>query len=212
MKMKTRSKALLTAACALLLVVATVFGTFAYLTSTTGTVTNTFTVGNVNITLDETKTDENGVAVTPAARTTEGNAYKLIPGKTYIKDPTVTVKAGSEQCWLFVKVESANWPDTVTYTSNLTEANGWTDVTNTCEVTGCKLYVRIADASASTTDLTFALISGGTITASGDMTSAQAAEIAANAPKLEYTAYAVQAEGIDTALEAWTVLNPSSAS
>ena len=53
MKMKTKRKALLLSLCAVLLVVASVMGTMAYLTSTSATVTNTFTVGNVGITLDE---------------------------------------------------------------------------------------------------------------------------------------------------------------
>ena len=50
--MKTKSKALLLTLCAVLLVAASVMGTMAYLTST-DKVENTFTVGNVKITLDE---------------------------------------------------------------------------------------------------------------------------------------------------------------
>lgn len=46
-----------------LVVVMSVAGTVAYLTSS-DTVTNTFTVGNVEITLDEAKVDEYGVAAT----------------------------------------------------------------------------------------------------------------------------------------------------
>ena len=51
--MKTRSKALLLTLCAVLLVTASVLGTMAFLTST-DEVKNTFTVGSVNIALDET--------------------------------------------------------------------------------------------------------------------------------------------------------------
>ena len=60
--MKTRSKALLLTLCAVLLVAATIFGTMAYLTST-DTVTNTFTVGKVNIKLDEAKANSDGTLV-----------------------------------------------------------------------------------------------------------------------------------------------------
>ena len=62
-------------------------GTLAWLTAKTEAVKNTFTVGNINITLTETTTN-----------------YKMVPGQTIAKDPKVTVKAGSEACWLFVKI------------------------------------------------------------------------------------------------------------
>ena len=86
--MKTKSKVLLLSLCAVLLVAATVMGTVAYLTSQ-AEVTNTFTVGDVQIKLDEAVVDKNG---NPAGgRTDQGNDYHLIPGQTYTKDPTVTV-------------------------------------------------------------------------------------------------------------------------
>lgn len=89
---------------AMMLVCAIAAGvTIAYLTSTPTPVTNTFTVGNVDITLDETLVDEYGSPIPSASPTTE-NDYKLIPGHTYIKDPTVHVAAGSEPCYLFIKV------------------------------------------------------------------------------------------------------------
>ena len=96
-------KALLVVACALLLVAASVFGTMAYLTST-DTVTNTFTVGKVNIKLDEAKVNADGTPVEGADRVKE-NSYKLLPGHTYTKDPTVTVEAGSEESYVRMKVE-----------------------------------------------------------------------------------------------------------
>ena len=94
--MKTKSKALLLALCAVLLVAASVLGTMAYLTSQ-AEVTNTFTVGSVSITLDEAPVDENGEATT-GTRVTE-NSYKLMPGHKYDKDPTIHVAANSEDCW-----------------------------------------------------------------------------------------------------------------
>ena len=84
----------LTTVLAIVLVVAlSVAGTYAYLTDKTATIKNTFTVGNVNITLTETwntDTDGNG----------KPDAWKmqLIPGTSAKKDPTVTVKANSEKC------------------------------------------------------------------------------------------------------------------
>ena len=99
--MKTKSKALLLTLCAVLLVAASVLGTMAYLTST-DTVTNTFTVGKVEIKLDETDvTDPNGPRV-------KANSYKLMPGTAYTKDPTVTVLKGSEESYVRMKVTFNN--------------------------------------------------------------------------------------------------------
>ena len=91
--------------CAALLVAGSVAATLAYLTSKTEVVTNTFTVGSLSITLDEAKVTEYGVAV-PGENRVMANAYKLIPGHNYLKDPTVHVAKGSEECYVFVKVEN----------------------------------------------------------------------------------------------------------
>ena len=104
--MKTKMKALTLALCAVMLVATTVFVTVAYLTSTTETVTNTFTVGNVKITLDEADVDINGDPIEGADRVI-ANEYKLMPGHTYTKDPTVHVDAKSEDCYVFVKVSNS---------------------------------------------------------------------------------------------------------
>ena len=100
--MKTKSKALLLTLCAVLLVAASVLGTMAYLTST-DTVTNTFTIGKVEIKLDEAKVNANGIPEEGAARVT-ANSYKLMPGTTYTKDPTVTVLNGSDAAYVRMKV------------------------------------------------------------------------------------------------------------
>lgn len=107
MKAKTKTKALLMSLCAVLLVAASVLGTMAYLTDSKD-VKNTFTVGNVAIKLDEAKVDENGTQVVdkdgnPVARVTE-NEYKLLPGHTYVKDPTVTVLKPSVDSYVRMKV------------------------------------------------------------------------------------------------------------
>ena len=104
--MKTKSKALLLTLCAVLLIAASVLGTMAYLTSS-AEVKNTFTVGKVEIKLDEAKVNADGIPVEGAARVT-ANSYKLMPGNTYTKDPTVTVKAGSEESYVRMKVTFNN--------------------------------------------------------------------------------------------------------
>ena len=123
-------KKTLTIILAFALVIAmSVAGTVAYLTSQ-DSVTNTFTVGKVAITLDEAKVDANGAAVTPEERV-KANSYKLIPGHAYTKDPIIHVDASSEKCWLFVKVEngiSAIEDSENTIAAQLAD-NGWSAVT-----------------------------------------------------------------------------------
>ena len=116
--MKTKHKALLLSMCAILLVVASVFGTLAYLTDKE-TVTNTFTVGSVGLKLDEAKVDKMGVKEGDTRwQPTDGDLeqeYHLLPGHTYAKDPTVTVDAGSEEAYIRMMV-------TVTFKDALTDA------------------------------------------------------------------------------------------
>ncbi len=106
MKNSKLRRALLLLASAVLLVSLSVGATLAYLTSTTEVVQNTFTVGKVNITLDEAdvdeygnlvyKTDDEGNTTTELADRVLKNEYKLLPGHTYIKDPIVHMAADSE--------------------------------------------------------------------------------------------------------------------
>ena len=99
--MKKRTLALI---LALVLVFgAAVGGTIAYLTST-DSVTNTFTVGNVAIKLDEAEVDEYGKAVENSDGRVTANTYKLIPGLTYAKDPMVTVLKDSESSYIKMTV------------------------------------------------------------------------------------------------------------
>ncbi len=92
-----KTNPLILALCAVLLVVGTILGTVAYLQDT-AQVVNTFTVGNVHLKLDEAVVNENGDPT--GDRSEAGNQYHLIPGKTYTKDPTVTVLKGSEKSYV----------------------------------------------------------------------------------------------------------------
>lgn len=190
--MKTTKKALLALVCAVALVFGSVFATYAYLTSTTDVVTNTFSVGNVKITLDETDVDVYGVKE-GETRVTE-NAYKLIPGHTYVKDPIVHVTAGSEKCYVFVKVvdEIAAIEDATTIAAQMT-AKGWTEIK---EGEGVYYYQDIVDASESVTDIDVPVFENFKV--KGDASVADYADA-----KIEIIAYAVQADGFNTAAAAW---------
>lgn len=111
--MKKTTKVLLTLACAVLLVAASVMGTLAYLTDH-DEVKNTFTVGQVHIKLDEAKVGTDGKALTgDDAERVKANSYHLLPGHVYDKDPTLTVLSGSEESYVRLLV-------TVTFDNKLT--------------------------------------------------------------------------------------------
>lgn len=188
--MKTKSKALLLALCAVLLVAASVLGTMAYLTSQ-AEVTNTFTVGSVSITLDEAPVDANGEATTGDRVT--ANSYKLMPGHEYDKDPTIHVAADSEDCWLFVQItdEIAAIQDADTIATQMA-ANGWTLVDADANV-----YAHNAIAKAGNNVVVFE-----SFKIKGDVKNDALAAYANKTIKV--IAYAVQADGFDTAAAAWT--------
>ena len=93
-----KTKILFICITAVLVTTVTILGTLSYLTSKDAVV-NTFTVGKVNIELDESLVTADGESVLNADRVKE-NKYHLIPGRTYVKDPTVTVNSGSEESYI----------------------------------------------------------------------------------------------------------------
>lgn len=97
--MKNIKKILLCCLCVVAIVTGTILGTLAYLTDTS-TVENTFTVGNVDIEVDEEKVNPDGTPTEEEDDRVQGNEYHMIPGQTYRKDPTMTVKAGSEESYV----------------------------------------------------------------------------------------------------------------
>ncbi len=193
--MKTKSKALILTLCAVLLVAASMLGTMAYLTST-DEVKNTFTVGSVAITLDETDVDDS----TTDADRDRANSYKLLPGHTYTKDPIVHVNSTSEDCYLFVKVENeiADIEKTGTEVAEQMAKNGWVAVDG---VTGVYVYTQ-SNAPA--------VVAGGSnvtvfdnFTISGTVDNATLATY--NNKTITVTAYAIQADGFEgkTASQIW---------
>lgn len=95
----TTTKKLIIAVVALsLALVGVVGGTLAWLSATSKTVTNTFTYGTIKIELEETKGDKQ----------TDGSILfpRVLPGAQVEKDPTVTVKAGSEKCYVYVLIDN----------------------------------------------------------------------------------------------------------
>ena len=108
--MKMKNKAFILALSMVLLAAVSVLGTMAYFTDSEA-VTNTFTVGSVKINLDESAVKPDGTVIQDVDRVTE-NDYELLPGRAYVKDPTVTVKGGSSDAYVRMMV-------TVNYSSQL---------------------------------------------------------------------------------------------
>lgn len=201
--MKKTTKALLMAACALALVLTTVMGTVAYLTNT-ATVENTFTVGKVEITMDEAPVNENGVADTEADRVT-ANKYKLMPGHTYDKDPIIHVDENSEDCWLFIKVENG---------IAAVEKTGETSIDAQLKAEGNWSVVDAANhvyAYKETVSKNANIDTFKTFTVDGEKTADDLKDL--DGATINVTAYAVQADGFDTAEAAWAAcgneLNPA---
>lgn len=175
-----------------LVVGAMISGTLAFLTQKSDTYVNTFTYGDINIDLEETKGEElNGNKLT--------RQFKMLPGKDIEKDPIVTVEAGSEKCWLYVKVEqSANFDQFMEYEMD----DGWTPLPENPGV-----FFREADASDSNDDLKFPVIKNNTITVKEEVTKDQLNALTDDTmPSLTVTAYAVQygdQDALNTAGNAW---------
>ena len=188
--MRTKTKALVLALCAVLLVVTTVFVTMAFLTSE-DSVQNTFTVGEVTISLDELDVDDSDNDGSTTDRD-KANEYKLIPGKTYTKDPTIHVGANSEPCYLFVKVEngleSAEADGNTTIAEQM-KSNGWTLVDGQ---TNIYVYKEVVTAETGANIVVFNSFTIDGETAVADYKDA----------KINVTAYAIQAEGFENTAKA----------
>lgn len=181
-----------------LLIGCAIGGTVAWLTAKTDAVVNTFTYGDINIDLWEHAYDATTNAL-GNSKVTEAENYKIIPGVDLPKDPTVTVKAGSEACWLFVKVEKAGTfvDGKVTYSI----ADGWTALAGQTGV-----YYREVGAVTDNND--FAVLKDNKVTVSDTLTKEDIKNITTN-PTLTFTAYAVQKDAAQTAADAWAIANPT---
>lgn len=215
--MKTAKKAMLMTLCAIILVVATVFGTMAYLTST-DKVENTFTVGNVAIKLDEAKVGTDGKALTGADATrVKENSYKLLPGHVYDKDPTVTVLAGSEESYVRMKVtfNNANELDTIfapggadlTSIFNGYDSTNWIAKGNTKDATAntrtYEFWYKEA-VGAPTADVALDALFDS-ITVPSAITKDQLAKLVDF--KITVVAEAIQADGFENADAAWAAFS-----
>lgn len=197
MKKSVSMKTLVLLLAVMLLIGGTVGGTLAYLATKSDEVKNTFTPSDITIELKETATD-----------------FKMVPGSTITKDPKVTVKSGSEPCYLFVKIDAANGvvakkendtgydltKDFVTYEV----ATGWTKLDTSDDTV--VYYRTVGESTALTADQEFTILKDNQVQVLSSVTKTMMESLEAeNAtkPTLSFTAYAVQKANINDAARAW---------
>lgn len=165
-------------------------GTVAWLIAAPDPVVNTFTYGDINIKLDETDTGLDH------DRNPNTNDYKMLPGVEIKKDPTITVLAGSEKNWLFVKLEkSSNFDDFMIYTLS----DGWQLLNGTENV-----YFRKVEPDDA--DQVFGVIKDNTVIVKESVTKEMLNALDpedgdATYPSLTVGAYAVQYAGFESGAE-----------
>ena len=206
-----KKKFLVACLCVALAVLTIAGTTLAYLTSQ-DEVINTFTVGKVEIKLDEAKANADGTLVEGADRV-KANSYKLIPGHTYAKDPMVTVLKGSEQSYIKMTVtfskaaelDAIFAPNGADMTSifNGYDSTNWIYKGNTKDATNnTRTYEFWYKATVAAPDANVALDAlFDSITVPGSITNTQLATIANMT--ITVNAYAIQADGFATADAAW---------
>ena len=217
--MKTGSKILLGVSGAVLLVAGSVAGTLAFLTDD-DTVTNTFTIGKVDISLTETAVKPDGTPDEGAERVKE-NEYRLVPGVTYTKDPILAIEPDSESAYIRMIVRVQNWSaaeaafGSLEEIVNLDTAN-WTAVElgEDGQDGNTKIYEYrykespIANATNEAIELP-ALFTE--LTVPGDLTSTELGALYTGDEKTDFRitveGHAIQSTGFASADAAWTAFD-----
>ena len=198
--------------CVTLVALAAIGATFAYLTDTK-TVDNTFTMGNVKITLDETNVND------PEGDRVTSNTYNVYPGAVVTKDPIVhnTGKNGAYVRAVVTIENGMNWlgfyndnagtaPQEAAFNAmiNNTLGEGWELVDISYDMSGPNhptsdfiatlKYTKVLEAGKDTTAM-FSQIAFPTKLTGNDVTSRidQNGEFGINV-----VAQAIQADGFDT--------------
>lgn len=208
-------KKILVACLCVALAVLTIAGTtLAYLTSQ-AEVKNTFTVGNVKMTMDEAKVNTDGTPVENAKRVNE-NDYILSPGHTYVKDPIVHMDDKSENCYVFIKVENglgvleaATSTEEGGYKNIAAQitANGWEQLTDADGKAVAGVYYKEYTKGQEAKDLkvfeNFKIADNANTLKNANDQVIWDTITDANKITVNVTAYAIQKDGFTTAAAAW---------
>lgn len=188
MSKNTRTRIILTAVAALLLVTMAVGGTVAWMQATTQEITNTFTESTIKVDLTETDEDKE---------------FQVIPGVDIAKDPKVTVTSNID-CYVFVRVTEANWNENLDWDIN----TGWNELTGVTDV-----YWRKYDYKTTPEDNEWYVLKGdatnanGVVTVKGEeLTVDEMNKITANNPTLKFETWVVQYDAMTNEKAAWDTL------
>lgn len=194
-------RSLLTLSLVLVVAFAAVGGTLAWLTADTTVVTNTFTLGKVTITLDESDYDKYGEVIETTTRV-KANDYKLLPGQLYQKDPVVHVAKESEPCYLFVKIDNqlaAIEDATTIHDQMISEKFGW-EVLDAVKYPGVYYYKDIVDAREAAKDVPVF----ETVKIQGGLDNNAISSY--DNKTIVIDAFAVQADNTESAAKAWELV------
>ena len=195
-----------------LLVCCGIGGTVAWLMDSTEAVTNTFTIGDINLTLVESPYDAADNSYGEPAENVN-NSYPLIPGNTYNKNPKVTVLANSEDCYLFVRMEKIGNPDNyldftfnnagwITYDGE--EGFYYREVSKSASNQSWDLLTASTDSDGNT----YTIAVKKNIVKKGSSTDTDTIVMPDTTPQLVFTAYAVQMANLDVDA-AWAQVDPT---
>jgi len=186
----SRSRALIALMACVLIVGGAAGGTVAWLMGKSNPVVNTFTYGRIALTIEETDTglDQDNNADT--------NTYMMMPAAVIEKDPKVIFHAGSENAWLFVKIEkSDNFDDFIAYAV----ADGWAALEDAENV-----FFRSVEQQEE--DQIFPILKDNQVQVKADVTASMLNALSdGDLPTVSFTAFAVQQTGVRDAAAAWDI-------
>ena len=178
---KRSCKILAVALAAILIVGGIINGVAAFLSSRTGSVNNTLSVGDVKISIAETNE----------------RTLPLVPGTTVDKDPKITVKSGSADCYVYVKIrESANLKTYITYEV----ADGWAPLGE--DYPG--IYYR--ESSSMNVDAVYSVLKGDKVSVKNVDNTTLSLITGNNLPRLSFAGFAVQKRDVNDAVAGWIAL------
>lgn len=132
--------------------------------------------------------------------TDNNSEFVIVPGKTIEKDTKLTVKANSEACYIFVKIEKSDALDTYL---EYEIASEWAELSENTNIYFCEL-------PKITTDTDYNIFNNDQIIVKEDLTKDKYEMLDQNNLTLNFTAYAVQKTSeITNANDAWDFINNS---
>lgn len=191
LKNKWKTSSIIILIVGIVLLVSTFNTTIAWLKSESKTLISKFSNGNIDILLTDEDLKENNIL-----------NYEIIPGTTIKKNTYVTVKAGSEDCWLFVEInQTDNFNEFMSYTME----DGWQLLEENSNI----YYIEV---TKNNDDQNFNIIKENIISIKSDITNEQCKNLnEENYPSISFAAYAIQRNNgmdmIDNAKEAWLLIN-----